>query len=124
MRIADIYRPRLLTCRPDDSLVTVAQKMTTEQVGALAVVDGDDVVGVISERDIARAAAEDHDLSATTAARHMSEYLEVANLNDDHHDIARLMLNSGIRHLPVVRGNRLIGMVSIRDLLAVETWAA
>ena len=124
MRIADVYRPTLLTCDATDGLAAVARKMTAEEVGALAVVDGTRVVGVISERDITKAVAHETDLPAVPAARYMTEHLEVATVEADTRDVARLMLNAGVRHLPVVSGYTLIGMVSVRDLLTVETWAA
>jgi len=122
MRISDVYRPQLLTCQAADRLPAVAQKMAAEQVGALAVVDGTRVVGIISERDVMRAVADETDPRTVTASQYASTQLEVAMLNDDTHRVARLMLEPGVRHLPVVHDHELVGMVSMRDLLAVETW--
>jgi signal-transduction protein with cAMP-binding, CBS, and nucleotidyltransferase domain len=104
-------------------LPAVAQKMTAEQVGALAVVEGTRVKGIISERDITRAVAEETDPRTVTASQYATAQLGVAALNDDTHRIAQRMLDVGVRHLPVVHDHEVIGMVSMRDLLAVETWA-
>jgi CBS domain-containing protein len=123
MHISDVYRPQLLTCQAVDRLRTVAEKMAAEQVGALAVVDDARIAGIISERDVTRAIADGADPGTVTASQYASTQLETATLNDDTHSIARLMLEADVRHLPVVDDNQLIGMVSMRDLLAVETWA-
>jgi CBS domain-containing protein len=123
MHISDVYRPRLLTCQAADRLQTVAQKMAAEQVGALALVDDSRIAGIISERDVTRAVADGADPGIVTASQYASTQLETATLNDDTHSIARLMLEADVRHLPVVDNRQLIGMVSMRDLLAVEAWA-
>lgn len=80
MRISDVYRPQLLTCQATDRLPAVAQKMAAEQVGALAVVDGTRVVGIISERDVTRAVADETDPRTVTASQYASTQLEVAML--------------------------------------------
>ena len=123
MRVSDVYRPQLLTCEASELLPAVAQKMVAENVGVLAVVDGTRVAGIISERDITRATAEHRDPTACTAAHYASTDLEVATLNDETRQVANRMLESGVRHLPVLEDNEMVGMVSIRDLLAAETWA-
>ena len=123
MHVSDVYRPQLLTCEASEPLPAVAQKMAAGNVGVLAVVDGIRIAGIISERDITRAVAEHGDLTAYTAAHYASTELEVATLNDDTSQVASRMLEAGVRHLPVMDDNEMIGMVSIRDLLAAETWA-
>lgn len=123
MLISEVYRPRLLSCQAADLLRAVAQKMVDEQVGALAVVEDAGIVGIISERDVTRAVAEETDPRAVTAAQYATTQLEVALLNDDTDQIAQRMLAAGVRHLPVMEDNELVGMISMRDLLAVETWA-
>jgi CBS domain-containing protein len=122
MQISEVYRPQLLTCHATDLLATVAQKMAAEQVGALAVVEGTRVTGIISERDVTRAVADETDPRTVTASQYATMELEVAVLSDDTHRIAQRMLDVGVRHLPVVHDHELVGMVSMRDLLAVETW--
>lgn len=123
MRISEVYRPQLLTCRPDSRLPAVAEKMADDQVGALALLDEDGrISGIISERDITRAVAVEADPRSVTASQYATTDLEVATLDDDTYRVAQLMLEAGVRHLPVVHDHELVGMVSMRDLLAVETW--
>ena len=123
MRIANVYRPGLLTCDENESIAAVAKKMLEKQVGALAVIDSTTVVGVISERDIVRAVAGGADPTTLKAFQYMTATVRTARTTDDSEDVARQMLEEGVRHLPVADDDGLVGMVSIRDLLAVETWA-
>lgn len=124
MLISEVYRTQLLTCQAADRLPTVARVMADEQVGALAVVDEESrIVGIISERDVTLAVAEETDPRAATAYQYATTEIETALLNDDTHQIASRMLQAGVRHLPVLDDHQLVGMVSMRDLLAVETWA-
>lgn len=122
MLISEVYRPQLVTCQAADRLPAVAQKMADEQVGALAVVEDAGIVGIISERDVTRAVAEETDPRTATASQYATTQLEVALLNDDTYQIAQRMLAAGVRHLPVMEDNELVGMISMRDLLALETW--
>lgn len=122
MQVSEMYRPNMLTCRASDDLRAVAQKMTDENVSALAVVDGQHIVGIISERDLTRALAAQADASTATAAQYASAQVEVAALNDDTYRVAKRMLDAGVRHLPVVDDREVVGMVSMRDILAIETW--
>ncbi|WP_277869312.1 CBS domain-containing protein [Actinopolymorpha singaporensis] len=100
-----------------------ASRMTSQHVGALAVVvDGNSLVGILSERDVVRAVAEGVDLPRAGAGSHATLKVKTAKLAEDTTDIARRMLDGGVRHLPVVRDHTVVGMISMRDVLAVEAW--
>ncbi|MER2092699.1 MAG: CBS domain-containing protein [Saccharopolyspora rectivirgula] len=122
MRVAEVFHPGMLSCAATDSLEAAAAKMNSARVGALAVLDGDQVVGILSERDVVRAVAEQADLRTTTAVQFCSRQVETAAPDEDTRSVARRMLDAGIRHLPVREGTAITGIVSMRDLLAVETW--
>ncbi|MBB6174886.1 CBS domain-containing protein [Nocardiopsis mwathae] len=124
MIISNVYRPTVLGCQADDRLTEVARRMAEEQVGALAVFDGAYVVGIITERDLVRAMATAHAPADESAAAYASTRVETAGLNEDSQRVARRMLDAGIRHLPVVDDERMVGMVSMRDLLALEAWTS
>ncbi len=125
MKLKDIYRPDPVTIRLDDDLAAAARHMEQEQVGALAVLDeAGQLVGIITERDLVRATARAaaHPAGVQVSA-HASFGPETADIEEDSRDVARRMLQLGVRHLPVTAGDdQLVGMVSMRDLLAVETW--
>ena len=122
MRVEEVYRPEALTCEADDPLSKVARTMTAEHVGALAVLDGNIIVGVLSERDVVRAVAEGVDPDQARAGTFAARQVETARLGEEVSVAARCMLEAGIRHLPVVSDHSVVGMISMRDLLAVESW--
>ncbi|ACY96298.1 MULTISPECIES: CBS domain-containing protein [Thermomonospora] len=122
MRIGNIYRPTVIGCRPGERLADAARRMAEEKVGALPLLDGDRVIGIITERDLVTAMADAVDPDATDVASYATDTVQTADVNEDSQQVARRMLEAGIRHLPVREGGRMVGMVSMRDLLALETW--
>ncbi|WP_433424891.1 CBS domain-containing protein [Microtetraspora malaysiensis] len=124
MRIGNVYRPMIFGCRADERLPEVARQMVDKKVGALAVLDGDEVAGIITERDLVAAMATFTDPSSVNAATCAKTEVKTAGLDEDSREVARRMLDAGIRHLPVEQDGRMVGMVSMRDLLALETWAS
>ena len=123
MRIANVYRPLVFGCPASEKLPGVARLMTEKNIGALAVLDEDRVTGVITERDLVTALATSADPGEMSAGTCASSDIKTATLDEDTREVARRMLDYGIRHIPVDQDGRLIGMVSMRDLLAVETLA-
>ncbi len=101
----------------DESLANVAGRMRFNEVGSLIVFDGDRFVGIITERDLARAMADGVDPERTPALQYMTVDPIGVNPETDVHQVARRMLELGVRHLPVVMGDTVVGMVSARDLL-------
>ncbi|GLX11374.1 CBS domain-containing protein [Microbispora sp. NBRC 16548] len=123
MRIANVYRPLVFGCPVSAKLPEVARRMTEKNIGALAVLEGDRVTGVITERDLVTALATSDDPAGLSAGTCASSDIKTATLDEDTREVARRMLDHGIRHIPVDQDGRLIGMVSMRDLLSVETLA-
>ncbi|MEQ7128541.1 CBS domain-containing protein [Actinopolymorpha sp. B11F2] len=122
MRVEEVYRPGALMCNATDPLSAVAREMTSKHVGALAVLDGNIIIGIVSERDIVRAAAEGVDTAHARAGTFASTDVQTARFAEDTTDVARRMLDAGIRHLPVVQDHTVVGMIAMRDLLAIEAW--
>ena len=103
------------------SVRDAARYMTERRIGAVAVLDGDRLAGIVSERDImGRVVAAGRDLDQTRVRDVMTRDLVVARAGDSHEDGLRMMKQAGCRHLPVVEGDTLLGMVSQRDLLQVD----
>ncbi len=95
--------------------------MTTNNVGIVAVFAGDRLIGVFSERDIVRRVVyRGLDPAHTPVADVMTTDLVVAQSDDDYQSAMRAMDQANIRHLPVVSGDRLLSMLSIRDLMRVD----
>ena len=108
----------LVTIPADATLRDAAGLLHAESIGALAVVDGRDLVGVIAERDIVDAVARRADLDIARVAHHLSSPVVSARPSDTVLDVSLQMLDAGTRHLPLVDDlDRPQGMVSLRDLL-------
>jgi CBS domain-containing protein len=123
MKLKDVYRPDAVTVDPDHDLATAARRMESTQVGALAVVDeAGQPVGIFTERDLVRATARAANPASVSVSAHASFRPETADVEEDSRDVARRMLELGVRHLPVTAEGQLVGMVSMRDLLTVEAW--
>jgi CBS domain-containing protein len=124
MKLKDIYRPDTVTIDVDDDLAAAARRMELAQVGALAVVDeAGQLVGIFTERDLVRATPRAANPADVLVSAHTSFRPETADVEEDSSDVGRRMLELGVRHLPVTVGDdQLVGMVSMRDLLAVEAW--
>jgi CBS domain-containing protein len=105
----------------DMTVREVAAYMTERRVGAVAVLEGTRLSGIVSERDImGRVVARGASPDTTRVKDVMTRELVVAHAGDTHEDGLRRMKQAGCRHLPVVEGDRLVGMVSQRDLLQVD----
>jgi CBS domain-containing protein len=107
--------------RSEDSVREAARYMTGRRVGAVSVLEGTRLVGILSERDVmGRVVAVPLDPDLTRVAEVMTRDLVVAQAGDSLEDGVRKMKQAGCRHLPVVDGERLLGMVSLRDLLQID----
>jgi CBS domain-containing protein len=124
MRVEDACRPGLFTVDIDDSLEVAAHRMDQAQLGALAVVDGQRLVGIVTERGLVRAIARAADPTDVPVAAYASSAPQTASVEQDARAVVQRMLVLGVRHLPATNSDgQLIGMVSMRDLLAVEALA-
>ncbi len=121
-QIGEVIAGRPLYHVPSSETVRAAARhMADWNVGAIAVVDGDKLVGVFSERDImARVVAAGLDPDGTTVANVMTRELIVSDPAEDVPAALQKMHSVNCRHLPVVKSGHLVGMISLRDLLQVE----
>jgi CBS domain-containing protein len=104
--------------RPDHTVYEALELMATRDVGALLVVEGDRLVGIFSERDYARQVILKGKASRDTPVRDvMTARVMYASLEHTLDDCMALMTDKRIRHLPVLEGGTLIGLVSIGDVV-------
>jgi len=103
------------------SVRDVARTMSERNIGAIAVLDSGKLVGIFSERDVlTRIVAEGRNPDDTRVDSVMTKEMIVAAPADDINDALQKMHERNCRHLPVVQGGSLVGMISIRDLLQVD----
>lgn len=129
MRVEDILKgkeARVVTVRLREPVEMAARLMKSENISALVVKDvvrteGNVVMGMFSERDIARAVV-DHGASALQmrVEQLMSKELIYCSPEEDLRHVMHLMVEHNIRHLPVLSDHNLVGMVSARDI--IEAW--
>lgn len=107
--------------RVDDTVRDAARYMTERRVGAVAVLDANRLAGILSERDImSRVVATKLDPDTTRVKDVMTRDLVVGDATESHDEGLRKMKQAGCRHLPVVEEDRLVGMVSARDLMQID----
>jgi CBS domain-containing protein len=121
MRIADVLRGKgsaVATVAPSVSVAELIATLATHNVGALPVVDGGALVGIVSERDVVRRLhAGGAELLAQQVADIMTTGVTTCSPTDNVADLARVMTTGRFRHLPVVEEGALVGIVSIGDLV-------
>ena len=116
--IADHMSKELLHAGPDESIAEAAQHMVARDVGAVLIMDGDRIDGILTERDILKAVAVG--LSESVRVRDwMTRNPETIEASDSTGHAAALMIHGGFRHLPVMDAGVVVGIVSIRDLMRV-----
>jgi CBS domain-containing protein len=103
---------------PGASVIEAIRSMADNHVGALMVMDGHELLGIVSERDYARKVILKGRSSAATAVREiMTAPVVTASPEQTVDDAMRLMTNGRFRHLPIVQAGRVVGVVSIGDLV-------
>jgi CBS domain-containing protein len=122
MKIRELYHRGVLTAHPDETVATAAGRMQQEAVGSLAVIEEGRLVGMVTERDLVRAASDGADPLTTRTSAYVTNGVAVADADEEASRVVRRMLNFGVWHLPVFDGSKLVGMVSLRDLVALEAW--
>lgn len=109
----------VLTIRPDDTILKLVQLLRLESVGAMIVSrDGHALDGIISERDVVRALATDENkLLTLPVSALMTHDIVTCSPKDTIAHVSHLMIERRVRHLPVMEGDQLVGVISIGDVL-------
>lgn len=127
MELRELVSGQVETVDGSSKVSVATTTMNDSHVGALAVLDRDEVVGIFTERDVVRLIASGGDASADVVKDWMTPYPDMIRADAPVSDAAEWMLAAGYRHLPVVDTTGLIGMASIKDILWAltdegETW--
>ena len=116
--LRDLVSGTPFICGPDTTLLELSKSLAERGHGSVAVIDGRRLVGIVTERDVVRAVADGVDLATTPVRSRMASEPDVFAPEVDVFEAGEFLLESGYRHLPVVEDGTLLGVVSLRDLLA------
>lgn len=118
--LRDLMHAQVVSVDPDDSVAAAAAAMVRAKAGSALVMQGKFLAGILTERDVLRAAASGGELATTPVSAWMTKDPESASPDTPIEDAAQLMLLHGFRHLPVVERREVRGVVSLRDLFAAR----
>jgi CBS domain-containing protein len=110
-------RVRVVAVRPDETVQVAIARMQEEGIGSVAVCDGPRLVGIFTERDVLRLAGEGAEFLDLKVEIVMTRTPVTISADADLLDAARIMNERNIRHLPVVEGENLLGIVGMREVL-------
>jgi CBS domain-containing protein len=108
---------RVVTVRPDDPVRLAIARMLEESIGSVAVCEGERLVGIFTERDVLRLAGEGSEFLGVRVGDVMTRNPVTLSSDDDVLEAARLMGDRKIRHVPVLEGENLLGMIGIREVM-------
>jgi len=125
MKVANILKVKgkdVITAHPHELITTLAKRIKLARIGALIVTDPEGaMVGIISERDIVYAIAEhEGDALNMTVSDLMTRQVRTCSADDDLGHVSRIMTQNRIRHLPVMDGPKLVGMISLGDVVKIR----
>ena len=115
--LKEIMTGDVLTTDRTATVPDVASRMLRSRVGSAVVMEGSRVSGIVTERDVLRAAASGKDLSSARIVDWMTSDPVTVDGAMEADQALELMMTNGFRHLPVVEGHSLVGIVSLRDVM-------
>jgi CBS domain-containing protein len=116
--LAEIVKPNFIEVAPEDTLGEVAERMTAKNVGAVVVKDFGRLIGILTERDLLKAMAARVHTSEARVRQWMTEDPVTVGRDTPLDEAAQIMLDNGFRHLPVVDEGQVVGVVSLRRVVA------
>ncbi|MGV0794603.1 CBS domain-containing protein [Mycolicibacterium sp. XJ1819] len=121
MRIADVLRNKgssVATITPETSVAGLLTELSVHNIGAMVVVSPDGLIGIVSERDVVRAVhRRGAELLTQPVSEIMTTLIATCSPEDSVDSLTRLMTENRVRHVPVMEGGRLVGIVSIGDVV-------
>jgi len=115
-KVRDVMTAEPIVLQQDQSIADAAQAMRDASVGAVLIVDGDKLCGLVTDRDIVVRAVAESALADSPVGQVVSPDLVAVGADDETADAARVMQDNAVRRLPVLDDGRIVGIVSIGDL--------
>jgi len=123
MKVREVMTQVVLTAEMGTTIAETASLMAQRRVGSALVLDGRRLLGIFTERDIVKALSQDASATHQAIGHWMTRNPDTIPSDATTDEALRLMLDGGFRHLPVMDGDRLVGMISMRDLSRVQAQA-
>jgi CBS domain-containing protein len=120
LTVGDLMPARMVSTSPDSPVAEAAAAMVREGVGSAVVMQGPFLAGILTERDVLKAAGSGTDLTTVPVSAWMTRDPQSAAPGTPVEEAAQIMLLNGFRHLPIVEGRRVHGVVSLRDLFSAR----
>lgn len=120
LTVGDVMHTPVVLTSPDSPVAEAAAEMVQKRVGSALVMQGRFLAGILTERDVLRAAASGTDLTRAQVSAWMTKDPQSAGPGTTVEDAAQIMLLNGFRHLPIMEGRQVCGVVSLRDLFAAR----
>lgn len=115
--LKEIMTSDVFTIERDATVADVAAQMLKGRIGSAVVMEGSWVTGIFTERDVVRAAASGKDLASSKVSDWMTSDPVTVEGGMEAEEASEIMMANGFRHLPVLEGQTLVGIVSLRDVL-------
>ncbi len=119
-KVADFMVRNVITVTKDETLKEAAVKMRKHRVGSLVVVEGETPIGIITERDIVYKLVAEGKSFETKVGEIMSRDLKTITKDKTLKEAAKIMAAHGIRRLPVVEKGKLVGIITMDDIMRAE----
>ncbi len=124
MKVHDLLKKKqgkIVSIPSDHTIKQAMESIITHKIGALPVIDGDELKGIISERDIFRVAFSKGESGfGIMVGEVMTKNIVIGFLNDDVENVSALMTQNRFRHLPIMDNKKLVGIISIGDIVAAN----
>jgi len=118
--LREIMTPEVFVTMPSTPVAEVAESMLKGRFGSAVVMEGSVLMGIFTERDVLRAAAARADLTSSRVSDWMTGDPVTASPDMETGEATEIMMSQGFRHLPVVEGTTVAGIVSLRDILRIR----
>jgi CBS domain-containing protein len=116
MRVSEIMSKPICVVDPETTLAEATTLMAENRIGSAIVCREDQLVGIVTERDVVRAMSGSHDAPVRPVDEWMTRRPVTIGPDTEVREALRTMVDGGFRHLPVLEGEKIVGMVSMRDI--------
>jgi len=120
IKVIDAMTKKPISVTQDDTIRNCTQLMLNKHVGSLLVKEGEKLLGFLTERDLVRMISMGVDPNTTRVKQIMTKKIVAISPEKDIYDAIVLMNKENVRRLPVIINNKIIGLITVRDILTIQ----